>query len=168
MSLGHLTAFIQLDKARLSGGFSDGGRPFNNVVVKFTGRLSDLDYGEFRGPLPNTVKSSADIEIDFTDAQERDRDTEEYGTGDLEEEDTIKPYIGTIHLTTTENELHAQVFITLPIIMFHQLIALGEKEILLDTTYDIVTNPSEREKTDHIIAYVKRAYFERRYSWGKE
>jgi hypothetical protein len=149
MSLGGFTAIVEITRARVSGGFGDGGQVFNHAQMELEGKLSELFYGDFRGHIADHITASVDLVIDFTETQERSQELE----------DTDQAYIGHIRLTVAEKEIHAVVSITLPIAVFQQLSIFGDKKFLIDTIHDIIANPSECEKDKHIVAYVKRVYF---------
>ena len=156
MSIGGFTAVVEVTEIRVSGGFGDGGQVFNEARMKLNGKLSDLHYGDFRGPIAKHITAWVNIVIHFMESQER-----------LDLEDTDKAYIGDIRLDVSENAIRADVNIALPIAVFEQISVFGDKKIRFDTVHDIIASPSEREKADHVVAYVKRAYFEYFYWRGK-
>ena len=126
MSIGGFTAVVEVTGIRVSGGFGDGGQVFNEAKMELNGKLSDLHYGDFRGPIAKHITAGVNIVIDFMEGQER-----------LDLEDTDKAYIGDIRLNVAENEIHANVNIALPIAVFEQLSVFGDKKIRFDTVHDI-------------------------------
>jgi len=120
------------------------------------GGLDELRYGDLRGRISREIESWVRVEIEFTESQEIDDRAE----GERQ------AYIGRIHLNDCRSKdkpdggLNAIVRIRLPLTMFHQLKLMEGKLITFDTIHDLIENPSEEQKQDHIIAFVKRAYFD--------
>lgn len=154
MTLGGFTSLVRITEAEIGGGFGDGGKPFTNGEMKLEGKLLELHFGDYEGRIPKGVDISTYIRVSFTESQER--------LWDLES--TPEAYMGKIQHDSSESILVFTLALTLPIIMFQQVLALGDKNILFDTIHDKVQKPSEREKADHIVAYVKRVYFQRTFS----
>jgi len=154
MTLGGFTSLVRIAEAKLGGGFGDGGTSFTNGEMKLEGKLLELNFGDYKGRIAKGVDISTYICVTFTENQERSWDLE----------DTTEAYMGKIHHDSSESPLAFSLKLTLPTIMFQRILALGDKNILFDTIHDKVQEPSEREKADHIVAYVKRVYFQRAFS----
>lgn len=151
MSVGGFTSLVQIKLTKISGGFGDGGKPYTDGKMELEGRLLELDFGDIRGRINKSVEASTRIDISFTESHGR---IEGLKGG-------ANAYIGTIHLNKSGSNIYASAKLVLPVAMFHQISVFGEKEFIFDTIHDKVEKPSEREQADHIIAYVKRAYFQR-------
>lgn len=150
-----LTAIVYITIAKHSGGYNDGGIPIVRAQMELEGKLREFNYGNLKKRLTRDTKTSVYVDLEFTEEQEVSVDCE----------DKEKNYIGTIQLTEHEKDEHddtevgAIVCAKLPIKMFPQLLLMEGKYIALETIHDIIKNPTEDQKTDHIVAFVKRVYF---------
>ena len=154
--MGGFTALLNIRTATACGGYSDGGYPLIRAKMTLEGSLLELHYGEFRGYLPKDVESVVSVEIEFTENQERCDDIDEK---------IKKSYIGLIQLQVSANKIWSTLRLTLPILMYKNILLLGESNLVLDTIHDSVENPSNRETKDNVVAYVTRVYFERKHWW---
>jgi hypothetical protein len=124
--------------------------------MELEGRLLELHYGDFKGRIAPSEKTYVHVDIEFTGSQAISWETE----------DKDRPYIGRLQLwdegakANTKTGLVAIVRITLPMSLFGKLALMEGKHIKFDTIHDLIPSPTEDQKADNIIAFVKRAYFE--------
>ena len=156
MSKGGFTSLVRITRSTITGGILDGGEPITCGKMELEGRLLELHYGDFEGHIDPSIKTYVYVEIEFEESQEISWVME-----DLE-----RPYIGTLQLrdhrakANSEIRLSAIVRITLPMSLFGKLALMEGKNIKFDTIHALIPNPTEGQKEDNIIAFVKRAYFE--------
>jgi len=158
MTLGGFKSAVRITRSGFSGGFTEGGVPRVSADMELEGKLLAFHYGNLRERITHNTKSAVNVDIEFAEDQEIP----------VESEDEHKSYIGTIQLidyskeedSFSDVELGAVVRITLSIDMFFQLSLWEGKAINFETIHDIIKNPTEDQKTDHVVAFVKRVYFE--------
>lgn len=156
MSLGGFTSLVQIARLCVSGGFTDHGQLRIGAEMELEGRLLVFLYGNLRERITRQTKTSVHVEIKFTEIK----------AASWNIEDENKPYIGTIQLfdhTAEENvdtEIDAIVKITLPMNMVQQLGLMQGRYVKLETIHDLIQSPTEDQKQNHVVALVKRVYFE--------
>ena len=155
MTLGGFTAAVRITKTRVSGGFNHERSPYVDADMEFEGKLLIFHYGQLKENLRSKANASVSIEIEFTDKQDLASNGED-------------GYIGTIQLREEKDEVSSYVRVTLPISMFPVLRSMQGETIKFETIHDIVRNPNENQKTDNIVALVKRIYFETVYNIEEE
>lgn len=170
MTKGGFTAAVKIIRFDLCGGVSGEGRFFTRGEMELDGSLTELHYGDFKGALPPGTKSKVFIRIEFIDFYEVPLRI----LGPLpeeSEEEPARPYLGTLRFedprtrTMTEEpplrdmDLWAGFDIVLPLSMAHSLVLMEGKPILFDSIHDLITNPTEEQKVDRVVAFVKRVYF---------
>ncbi|RIK60668.1 MAG: hypothetical protein DCC63_03285 [Nitrospira sp.] len=165
-SLGGFTANLQIVRYCLSGGLKDDRRSFVAAEMELDGEIEELYYKDFRGPLPSKLKNLASVSIKFIDGQVVPADEVACLIGEWE---PASSYIGSLQLSSrTENRafcqntpaLLATVDIILPLSMMQPLALMQGKSIRFDTVHDLIANPTEAQKADHLIAFVKRVHFQ--------
>ncbi len=158
MSLGGFKAVVKIVRSQFGCGLGDKGVPISKASMELEGRLIELNYGNLNGDkLLFNKKTKVSIDIEFTEKQEID---EGISTDE-------KQYIGSIHydknekpMFDSEEKIVVRIGMTLVYHAFSQLFPMEGRDIVVETIHDIVVNPDSRQKQDHIVALIKRAYFE--------
>lgn len=156
MPIGGFQAIVKMHNYEFRCGFDDAGEPLKSANMELEGRLVEFSFGEFIQMLQegHAKKVHVSLYIEFTGQQViNDRYSEE-----------DKKYIGRIQAYQPSGEKTPVVYvsITLPYDLFSQICSVGEREITFDTIHDLITEPTEDQKTDHVVALVKRVYFSER------
>lgn len=160
MSRGGFTASVRITKTEVGGGFTNSSL-YNEARMELEGKLDTFWESLLESRIDRKAKASVSILIEFTKPQEI---TDRYDGG-------AKSYIGVIGLVDyrkreknnfvdDDTEMSAYVELTLPIEMLSQISLFEGKLITFDTIHDIVKNPTEDQKADGTVAFVKRVYFE--------
>jgi hypothetical protein len=149
MTLGGFTAYLRISRARVASGFNEIGQTIFNGEMEMEGELSTFYFGSLKENLRSKQKAEAYLEIDFDD-----QFTEIYHDNNDEK------YFGEIRLREDDNEVVAYVHVTLPCSMFSVLKSMDGDKIKVDTIHDLISNTNNDQKTDNIVALVKRIYFE--------
>ncbi|MCP4683122.1 MAG: hypothetical protein GY864_12370 [Desulfobacterales bacterium] len=158
MTRGGFKSTVRIIKTWFSGRFVDG-IPRVFADMELGGKLLVFNYGNLRERITPDTKAEVSVEIEFRQDQEIP----------VEAENERESYIGTIRLSdysqreadsSNDLELSVIVRINLPIDMFYQLSLWEGKAISFETIHDIIKNPTEDQKLDHVVAFVKRVHFE--------
>lgn len=141
---------VNIRSARVGSGFSDGGQPFVKGHMELDGTVMGLFYREHRSVVSREMQTYLSVEIEFTESQERSEDIESH---------VRKAYIGRCHMEITDKEIRSLLRITLPIRMYRDILLLGQDQLV----YETIQDATEGERTGHVVAYITRVYFEKRY-----
>jgi hypothetical protein len=147
-TLGGFTAVATISMARMSGGLSDDGKKHTDEDMKMDGKLVTFYYGS-KETLRHKTKTNVYIQIEF----------KEYPQENVFGYDETK-YIGDIRLREENTEVLAFVDVTLPISMYPTLQSMKGEQIKVETIHELISNPNHVQKTDNIVAFIKRIYFE--------
>lgn len=158
MSLGGFKVAVKIVRSQFGCGLDDKGIPISKASMELEGRLIELNYGNLEGDkLLFKKKTKVYADIEFTEKQEIDE-----GLSTSE-----KQYIGSIHynenekpMFDNEEQIIVRIGMTLAYHAFSQLSSMAGRDIAVETIHDVVLNPDIRQKQDHIVALIKRAYFE--------
>ncbi len=148
-TLGGFTAIATISVARISGGLSDEGGQYFNADIEIEGKLVTFYYGSLKETLRQKTKADAYIKIEF----------KEYPQENTFGYDKTK-YIGDIRLREENNEVLAFVNVTLPMSIYPTLQSMKGEQIKIETIHELISNPNRMQKTDNIVASIKRIYFE--------
>lgn len=150
MSLGGFRAVVRVLKAEVSAGFSNLGHPILAATMELEGRILEFHYKELKTSIQKYANRIVNADVEFTLKQERHDRYGQWGA-----------FIGGIHMTSKEpEELRVHLALSLPLSMFSLLQSLEPRELQLDTIHDLVLDPNEEQRTDSIVALVKRVYFQ--------
>ncbi len=159
MSLGNFSSLVRIHRSCFGCGFSKGNSAVESFKMELEGKLLKFNYGDLKEKKSRDINTVVFVQIEFTKDQEVH--------SNCDEEDQM--YIGTIQFN--ENEIEnssgiqnrAIVNLTLPSDMHSRLSILKNEYFYLDTIHDFITNPTEDQKLDNVVAFVKRVYFEESY-----
>ena len=149
MTMGGFTAIVRVSRSRVASGITDTGEKYLNAEMEMEGKLSVFYYGSLKEDLRSKIKAEAYVQIEF----------KEYSEENYYESDDAK-YIGDIRLRDENSEVIAYLNVILPMSMFSLLKSMDSENIRVETIHDLISNPSDDQKTDSIVALVKRIYFE--------
>jgi hypothetical protein len=147
MSIGGFQAIVKIDNYMFRCGFGDRGEPCKSADMKLEGRLVGFTFGKPAEKLPHGKEVRVSLDIEFTEQQ---------GINDWHSEED-KKYVGDIRVSSDEQMVW--VSITLPYDIFFQICSAGEREIIFETIHDLITEPTQDQKKDHVVALIKRVYF---------
>ena len=161
MSQTDLTAHVRITKIMYGSRLDKAGNLIDGSMMELEGKLNTFNSGDLRRRIAQDTKTRVKLSIGFAEEQET---TDEYESGD-------KNYLGIIKMTDytkekeraldpDDTEISAYVEITLPDKLFSEMNLIEAKSIRFATLYDIITNPNEDQKTDGIVAFVKKVFFE--------
>lgn len=148
-TLGGFTAVATISTGRLSGGLSDEGVQYIDADMEMEGKLITFYYGSLTETLRHKMKADVYVKIEF----------KEYPQENTFGYDETK-YIGDIGLREEETEVSAFVNVTLPISMYPPLQSMKGEQIKVETIHELVGEQNGAQKTDNIVAFIKRIYFE--------
>ena len=146
---GDLTAYLKIFSASIGSGFNEKGKKIFNAEMEMKGKLSAFNCGDLKKTILDKQKAEGYLAIKFNDQ-----------FPEIDHIDDNKKYIGDIRLGEENNAVSAVVYITLPCSMFPLLESMGKDTIRVVTIHDLITNPNKDQKTDNVVALVKRIYFE--------
>lgn len=150
MSLGGFRAVVRVLRAEVSAGFSDPGHPVVAATMELERRILEFHYKELKTSIQQYANRIVDVDVDFTQKQESHDRYGQWGA-----------FIGGIHVTRKEpTELRVYLALSLPLSMFSLLQSVEQRELQLDTIHNLVLDPNEEQRTDSIVALVKRVYFQ--------
>lgn len=157
MTRGGFAAYVRCTRFEVSGGLSGAKFKLNEPYVKgemeFEGKFSEFHYKDLKKGLPNKIRPKATVLIEFTERQE----LEPYYSS------REHPFIGSMQYWEAEKETDntvVHVRVTLPISMVPLLHSMRNDLIKFETIHEIINEPTERQELDHVVALVKRIYFE--------
>ena len=158
MSLGGFTLLIRITRAVVSGGFYDSGTLYSKAEMELEGVLTAFDYRDLPKRLALKMKTFVSVNIEFSDVEVRSPDV-----------DDDQPYIGKIQLRDRAHDefyesdrmdIRCSVDVVLPVVMFQELKSMDGRWLQFETIHDMIQEPTKDQQTDHIVAFVKRCYFE--------
>ncbi len=159
MSLGNFSSLVRIHRIHFGCGFSKGNSAMESFEMEMEGKLLKFNYGDLKEKKPRDINTVVFVQIEFT------KDQEVHPNCDEEEQ----MYIGTIQFNKNEIENssglqnRAIVNLSLPSDMYTRLSTFKGENFYLDTIHDFITNPTEDQKLDNVVALVKRVYFEESY-----
>lgn len=158
MSLGGFTSLIRIVRTTVSGGLYDTGTSYSKAEMELEAVLTAFDYCDLPKRLPSNTKTFLSVKVEFSEADVRSSDV-----------DDDQPYIGQIQLRdrakdkfyeNDEMDIRCSVDVVLPAAMLQQLRSMDGRCIQFETIHDVIQEPTKEQQTDHIVAFVKRCYFE--------
>lgn len=157
MSLGGFTAYVRCTRFEVSGGLHGAehrlNEPYLASEMELEGKFSEFHYKELEKGLPNKIHPKANVLIEFTERQE----LEPYYSS------REHPFIGSMRYWQAEKDTDNTVVtvkVTLPISMVPLLHSMRNDFIKFETIHEIINEPTKRQQVDHVVALVKRVYFE--------
>lgn len=180
MSMGGFAAMVRVTRSTTMVGFGDTGTFLNSVQMEMEGTLLECEYRDLSARLSRGIKTFVSVDLEFTE------NPDWAGHVDIYTDDGDR-YLGTLQIRdrmhdgqsfseTDDAEVRAHINILLPITALHRLMLLTAYDCKLDTVHDFVdvhnrdaTNDDQiqeqqrqqkAQKTDHVIAFVKRIYLE--------
>lgn len=155
MSAGGFTAYVNCKRVRVCGGYSGEQVPQLKSDMLFEGKLALFHYKDLKEGFPkNMLQPIVEVTVDFTEKQEHGP-YPYYSMND-------QPFIGWIGYWEDEERRHASasVRVSLPISMVPLLQSMRNDLIQVETIHEIIEEPTERQRLNHVVALVKRIYFE--------
>ncbi len=159
MSPGNFSSLVRIHRTHFGCGFSKGNSVVESFEMELGGKLLKFNYGDLQEKKPRDINTVVFVQIEFT------KDQEVHPNCDEEEQ----MYIGTIQFNENEIESssgiqnRAIVNLSLPSDVYTRLSTFKGGEFYIDTIHDFITNPTEDQKLDNVVALVRKAYFEESY-----
>ena len=170
MTLGNFTATVRIEKVQLSGRFHPKGKTHVFGEMKLVGKLNTFPDNDVNERIIKRAKTAVGVSIEFVyKLEDATTAPDQYLDEDNESKNGESPdYIGTIHLrdyqgqviTNEDAEIVVNVYLIQPVEMISYLLHMGNNFFIIDTINDIISNPTEDEKLDNVVAFIKRAYFQ--------
>ena len=153
MFVGDMTSFVRISNYMVGTGIGNPGKQIYTYSMELEGKLLKFYYGRFRDQDRDELqKTTVYVQIEFTESSITIDDEENYigkiSLFEKQEKDVFE-----------QNNL-LRITINLPVNIFSQLCLLEGKNFIFETVQDIINNPTDDQKTDRIIAFVKRIYIQ--------
>jgi hypothetical protein len=163
-SVGGFAAVVRISRSTTTIGLGHDRAFRTSAQMELEGELLECHYRDLDTRLTRRTKTWVAVDIDFSENPDPTEYVQDYAEGE-------DRYVGTIQLgdrvydreffqETDDTEVWAIVRLVLPLSAFQLLVPLIGRELRVDTVHDLIQSPTDDQKTDHVIAFVKRILFE--------
>ncbi|MCL5801413.1 MAG: hypothetical protein M1283_02620 [Gammaproteobacteria bacterium] len=162
MSLGGLSVIGKVRGIEVCGGLHDDcATAYQHAEMSIEGRLVEFSQMGLRLPPPSKQQHESHVFIDI-----------EFENGPFEPYDPYcersandRDYIGQVivyrdvQVLDTKTDWVIKIRARLDISLLSPLLAFGDREVVIEPIVEMIDNPTDRERTDHVVARVTRIYF---------
>lgn len=152
----------KIREIKISGGLHDDyTTAYQNAEMSIDGRLVEFSELGFCLPPPSKQQHELNVSIDIEFENGPFNQYDPYNERITNDRDYIGQVIvyGDVQALDTKTDWVIKIRVRLDLSLLSPLLAFGDRVVIIEPIVEMIDNPTDRERTDRVVARVIRTHF---------